>query len=105
MLETVVKNKSVQFIHLGEVDYKEGWDYQEKLFWESVDTKVANRKRSENEQEPTFNYLILSVLVFLLQQNLSCNPPRRINVGESSSLFQQNFLLAVYRNKHHFDMQ
>lgn len=58
MLKTVGKNKEVKFIHLGEVDYKKGWDYQEKLFSTSVNTKVANRKRSPKEQKPTFNYLI-----------------------------------------------
>ena len=79
MSETVIKNKSVQFIHLGEVDYKEGWDYQEKLFRESVNTKVANRKRSENEQEPTFNYLIF------------CSHPHVYTLGRSGD--ENNLLL------------
>jgi len=79
MSETVIKNKKVRFIHLGEVDYKEGWDYQEKLFWESVNTKVANRKRSKNEQEPTFNYLIF------------CSHPHVYTLGRSGD--EKNLLL------------
>ena len=79
MLETVTKNKNVQFIHLGEVDYKEGWDYQDKLFWESVSIKVANRKRPQNEQEPTFNYLIF------------CSHPHVYTLGRSGD--ENNLLL------------
>ena len=37
-------NKKVQFRDLGQMDYQEAWDYQEVLFKESVDLKIANRK-------------------------------------------------------------
>lgn len=56
MLTRAVKNKRVQFIRLGEVDYQACWQYQENLFQKSVNIKVANRKRSV--QERTHNYLI-----------------------------------------------
>ncbi|MCP4459378.1 MAG: lipoyl(octanoyl) transferase LipB [Cytophagales bacterium] len=80
MSETVTKNKRVGFIQLGEVDYKVGWDYQETLFWESVNTKIANRKRSGNEQEPTFNYLIF------------CSHPHVYTLGRSGD--EKNLLLS-----------
>ena len=58
MGETIVQNKEVEFIHLGEIDYQEGWDYQEDLFKRVVDTKINNRKANEGDQEITKNYLI-----------------------------------------------
>jgi lipoyl(octanoyl) transferase len=58
MTETLQKNKNVSFIHLGEIGYQDGWDYQEKLFWDSVHKKVANRKLPIEEQTQTDNYLI-----------------------------------------------
>lgn len=51
-------NKKTQFIHLGQKDYQEAWDYQEKLFSTVVDTKIANRKLPDDEQKPTDNHLI-----------------------------------------------
>lgn len=46
----------VTFIDLGPTEYKEAWDYQEKLFNGIVATKVANRTAAE--PQPTGNYLI-----------------------------------------------
>ncbi len=50
--------QQVKFIELGLIDYKQAWDYQEKLFDEIVATKINNRKLSESEQQQTTNYLI-----------------------------------------------
>jgi lipoyl(octanoyl) transferase len=50
--------QKVKFIDLGLIDYKQAWDYQEKLFAEVVDKKVANRTLPENEQETTDNFLL-----------------------------------------------
>ncbi len=36
-------NRTVAFEDLGIIDYKEAWDYQEKLFREIVDIKMENR--------------------------------------------------------------
>ena len=58
MPETITKNKTVEFIHLGEKDYQQAWDYQEQLFKEIVDRKIANRKLADAAQLPTDNYLI-----------------------------------------------
>ena len=46
----------VVFQDLGLIDYKEAWNYQEKLFNEILDVKKNNRK--ENRQDPTISYLL-----------------------------------------------
>jgi len=51
-------NRTVNFIHLGEIDYKSAWEYQDRLFLETVNQKVVNRKLREDEQVITRNYLI-----------------------------------------------
>jgi lipoyl(octanoyl) transferase len=53
-----VINKKVEFIDLGQKDYKETWDFQEELFAKSVALKIENRKADPNEQQATPNYLI-----------------------------------------------
>lgn len=40
------------------MDYQEAWDYQTALFDDIVSTKIANRKRSDTDQELTPNYLL-----------------------------------------------
>lgn len=53
-----IQNKKVKFIDLGLLNYKPAWDYQEKLFKEIIDSKIANRSRPDTEQLPTENYLL-----------------------------------------------
>ena len=72
-------NKTTQFIHLGLKDYKAAWDFQEKLFKETVDQKIANRKLPETEQVETKNYLIF------------CQHPHVYTLGKSGD---ENHLLA-----------
>ncbi|MBE7640607.1 lipoyl(octanoyl) transferase LipB [Salegentibacter sp. BLCTC] len=50
-------NKQVNLQNLGYKDYKETWDYQEKLFKEILDLKIKNRRQSLNETTP--NYLLM----------------------------------------------
>jgi len=50
--------QQVKFIDLGLVDYKQAWDYQQKLFDKVVQTKINNRKLALEEQIKTFNFLI-----------------------------------------------
>ena len=51
--------QKVKFIDLGLIDFKQAWDYQEKLFDEVVQIKISNRKISSNIQhEATPSYLI-----------------------------------------------
>lgn len=51
-----MKNKQVMLRHLGLMDYKEAWEYQEELFKSVVDIKLSNR--NNNLEEPTPNYLL-----------------------------------------------
>jgi lipoyl(octanoyl) transferase len=50
--------QKVKFTDLGLIDYKEAWDYQEKLFTTVVDTKVNNRTLPPGSQLQTPNYLL-----------------------------------------------
>ncbi|MDT0689427.1 lipoyl(octanoyl) transferase LipB [Salegentibacter sp. F188] len=50
-------NRKVEIQRLGLQDYKEAWDYQEKLFKATLDKKIKNRR--ENLNEATTNYLLL----------------------------------------------
>lgn len=52
------KNKKVKFIDLGQKDYQETWDFQEKLFGEIVAKKILNRSLLISEQVTTDNYLL-----------------------------------------------
>ncbi len=49
--------KKVIFKDLGSIDYKEAWDYQEKLFKEIIDIKMENRK-FPGQEKATPNYLL-----------------------------------------------
>ena len=50
-------NRKIKFIDLGLMDYKEAWDFQQKLFDEIVEIKKKNRKDSINKK--TSNYFLL----------------------------------------------
>jgi lipoyl(octanoyl) transferase len=49
-------NKKVRFEDLGLIDYKQCWEYQEKLFAEIVERKRENRRENLNNVTP--NYLL-----------------------------------------------
>ncbi|MEJ8803739.1 lipoyl(octanoyl) transferase LipB [Pontibacter sp. H249] len=53
------------------MDYKEAWDYQDKLFTSVLDLKVQNRKADLGEQVPTPNYLLF------------CSHPHVYTLGKS----------------------
>ena len=74
-----VLNKEVKVIDLGVIDYQQAWDYQEKLFKEVIDVKLANRDKADNEQVPSPNYLLF------------CEHPHVYTLGKSGS--PQNLLL------------
>ncbi len=67
-----MKNKKVEYINLGLIDYKEAWDLQEKLFKKIVDIKVNNRNSQTEETTP--NYLIF------------CQHPHVYTLGKSGKL-------------------
>lgn len=52
------KNKKVIFRDLGTKDYQETWDYQEKLFSQTVGVKISNRKAEPGQEQITDNYLL-----------------------------------------------
>lgn len=52
------KNHKVVFQDLGLIDYKEAWDYQEKLFSEIIEIKLNNRNTPPDAQKLTPNYLL-----------------------------------------------
>lgn len=64
---------------MGLKDYQEAWDFQERLFKETVDQKISNRKLPEAEQKETKNYLIF------------CEHPHVYTLGKSGD---KNHLLA-----------
>ena len=47
--------RKVNFRDLGLIDYKECWDYQEKLFQEIISVKAQNRNLAADCQLPTAN--------------------------------------------------
>jgi lipoyl(octanoyl) transferase len=72
-----MKNKNVEYINLGLVDYKQAWDFQEELFKKIVDVKVNNRNNQTEEVTP--NYIIF------------CQHPHVYTLGKSGKL--ENLLL------------
>jgi len=68
--------QQVKYIHLGLIDYKEAWDFQEELFQAVIDVKRANRKR---EQEGEALEETQSKLIF-------CEHPHVFTLGKSGHL-------------------
>lgn len=67
----------VRYENLGLIDYKEAWDYQEKLFRATVDHKIKVRNGETNEA--TKNYILF------------CEHPHVFTLGKSGD--KQNLLL------------
>lgn len=75
-------NRKVTFRDIGNIDYKEAWDYQERLFREIVDKKLANRNLPEDQQQVyTGNYLLF------------CEHPHVFTIGKSGS--ENNLLIKT----------
>lgn len=66
-------NKKVIFRDIGLVDYKEAWDYQEKLLNEIVNIKIQNRALSPDSCLLTPNYFLF------------CEHPHVYTLGKSGS--------------------
>jgi len=49
-------NREIKFIDLGQMDYKDAWDYQQNLFDEIIEIKKKNRLNNRNNATP--NYFI-----------------------------------------------
>jgi len=54
----ILINKQVHFRDLGLIDYQEAWNYQEKIFAETISVKTANRNLDNENQQLTPNYLL-----------------------------------------------
>ncbi len=52
------RNRSIQCVDLGLIDYKQAWDYQTSLFEKNIAIKSANRLLAEDQQSPTDNFLL-----------------------------------------------
>lgn len=66
-------SKLVKFEDLGLIDYKQCWDYQEKIFAEIIDIKVANRTLTTEQQKVPLHHLIF------------CEHPHVYTLGKSGS--------------------
>ncbi|MHA6249524.1 lipoyl(octanoyl) transferase LipB [Pontibacter sp. CAU 1760] len=65
------KNTEIDFKDLGLIDYKEAWEYQERVFNSILELKVQNRKADADAQQPTPNYLLF------------CSHPHVYTLGKS----------------------
>jgi lipoyl(octanoyl) transferase len=83
---TIVSQK-ISFEDLGLIDYKSGWDYQEKLFSEVIENKIAQRKHPDADFVPK-HYLLF------------CEHPHVYTLGKSGSI--KNLLINqdVLNEKH-----
>ena len=74
------QNRNVEFHDLGLIPYQEAWDFQTKLFQQTINIKIENRNRAEADQEQTFNHLIF------------CEHPHVFTLGKSGD--ESNLLVA-----------
>lgn len=81
------KNKNVQFVDLGNVPYKETWDFQESILSHISEIKLGNREKAEVDKIPTPNYLLF------------CEHPHVYTLGKSGNedhlLLQPSFLYQI----------
>jgi lipoyl(octanoyl) transferase len=59
-------NKKVNFTDLGLKDYKETWDFQEKLFKDIIDLKIKNRREEKSVETPNYFLLVEHPHVYTL---------------------------------------
>ena len=72
-------NKQTQFIDLALIDYQEAWDFQTRLFDDTIRIKIQNRDLPVDQQLPTDNYLIF------------CEHPHVFTLGKSGD--ESNLLI------------
>ena len=66
-------NKKVILENLGLKDYKETWDYQEMLFKQIVDTKIANRRNGSELETPNYFLFVEHPHVYTLGKSGDIN--------------------------------
>ena len=67
------------FHDLGQISYKDAWEYQEKLFQEVIARKLGNEELSELERKECLNYLLF------------CEHPHVLTLGKSGK--EENLLI------------
>lgn len=72
-------NKQIKFVDWGLIAYQEAWDYQTKLFQETLGIKAENRNLPVAGQRPTPNHLIF------------CEHPHVFTLGKSGD--ESNLLM------------
>jgi lipoyl(octanoyl) transferase len=79
--------QQVTFIDLGLLDYKQAWDYQEKLFAEVVEIKINNRKIATNSSSsiPNSEPLTLNTQLPTPSYLLFCEHPNVYTLGNSGN--------------------
>ncbi len=75
----IIVMKDVKFEDLGLIEYKNAWDYQEKLFADYIKIKAENRELPENEQKETKGKVLF------------CEHPHVYTLGKSGT--QNNLLI------------
>ena len=89
-----VLNKQTNFIDLGPIDYKAGWDYQASLFDKILAVKTYNRN-SPGQEKATDNYLLF------------CEHPHVFTLGKSGDennlLVQKDDLYALQASYYHIN--
>lgn len=83
-------NKEVEIISLGTIDYQKAWDYQEKLFADTISIKSTNRNLAPSEHKTTPNYLLF------------CQHPHVYTLGKSG---KESHLLLSEQGLHDYQAQ
>jgi lipoyl(octanoyl) transferase len=65
--------QKVKLIDLGLKDYKETWNYQEKLFQNIIDLKIDNRRNNANHKTPNYLLFVEHPHVYTLGKNGNSN--------------------------------
>ncbi|MFN0048239.1 MAG: lipoyl(octanoyl) transferase LipB [Cytophagales bacterium] len=76
-----MKNSKVTYKNLGLIDYQKAWDYQELIFKQIIDIKVANRDLPPSEQASTTNHILI------------CEHPHVYTLGKSGK--KENLLISA----------
>jgi lipoyl(octanoyl) transferase len=80
LVEPVLKTENVFFQDLGLIDYQKAWDYQEKLFNEVVERKLANRISADDKKQIQKHFLLF------------CEHPHVYTLGRSGD--ESNLIVA-----------
>ena len=66
-------NKFIRIEEVGTKDYKDTWEYQEKLFKEIIDIKIKNRKEKKSIETPNYFLFVEHPHVYTLGKSGDIN--------------------------------